>query len=194
MGSVKKFSIAVIFLALFCSCSQSIQIFGLESRLLQKNKGKEQNLTLEISVTKDTLFYNKDTTSSVIAILKYRGSDFYYFATSPRTATMDFGVADPNSFIRSFYYDNEQCIIEIEPIIRNDLLLKYCNYLLRSGKSMVFKFPIDLKRIRCKKEAIFDTEHNKFGEYQVQLFYITEHGDTICSNKVNFWFLDNETN
>lgn len=189
MESVKKYLVAVIVLFLISSCSQTIRIFDLESVYLQKNKGKEQNLVLEITIPNDTIFAEQETQSKVTVVLKYFGDGFYYFNTSPQIWRMDGGIATPNSFLRTFFHNNEECRVREDLLMRNDINPKYCNYLLRSGKSMVFEEPFDLKRLICKGTK-FDTENHNYGEYQVQLSYITIFGDTICSNIVNLWYVE----
>lgn len=189
MESVKKYFVAVVLLFLLSSCSQSILIFDLQSMFLEKNKGKEQDLVLEISIPNDTVFAGKNTRLKLTMSLKYFGHSFYYFETSPHTFRMDDGIARPNSFLRTFFYDKEPCRVRENLVMSNDINPNYCNYLLYPGDSMVFEETFDLKRLICK-ESNFDVDNFNYGEYQVQLFYITSFSDTVMSNIIDLRYIE----
>lgn len=188
MDVYKKIIIAIVSMALFGSCSQSIRYFGLESKYLKNNHGKEKDLILEISISKDTIFANSNKEPVITAVLTYCGDEYYYFKTSPATWRMDSGIASPNSFLRLFFHNNEKCSVKEELIMHNDIMPQYCNFLLYPQKSMTLKRPFNIERI-YNEEKRNEEKNNQYGEYQVQMSYITEFNDTILSNKIKFWYL-----
>ena len=199
MAFLKKYIVAVLVMAVLSSCSKLIRDFGMEHRYRQKNKGKEGYLVLEVSLRDDTIFANGSACLEMTANLKYFGDDYYYFHIPPSVWRMDGGVAMPNAFLRTFYYCNEKCRV-MEDFVMHSEGYKYHNYLLRPGKCMTFIHGLDVNRllppdVKLPLDADYmETARNwrntDYGEYQMELCYITEFQDTIRSNKVTFWYLE----
>lgn len=183
MALYKKFIITIIITVIFSSCSNIIYMFGLESKYSNRNKGKQTDLVLEVSIPNDTLYASGDHYLKVKAILKYTGDNYYYFNLSPLTWKIDWGIADSNSFLRTFYHNNEKCRVSMDLKLANEH--RYSNYLLRPRKCMTFECPLDLTRLIYP-----GTNDIEYGEYQMDMYYITDFQDTIRSNKVTFWYLE----
>ena len=188
MESVKKYIVALLVMVTLNSCSLLIRDFGLESKYLQKNKGKEENLVLKVSIHNDTIFANEDARLEMMATLKYSGDGYYYFNLSPLVWRMDGGVAIPNAFLRTFYHGNEKCEVKEDFIMHNEH--RYSNYLLRPNKCLTFKHSFDVKRVCSSGTNSKNMDGTEYGEYQMDLYYITEFQDTIRSNRVTFWYLE----
>lgn len=68
----------------FCSsCSYLIGLHGLGPVYQKRNKGKEKDLVLEISLRNDTLYANENANLEMTANLKYVGNGYYYFDCTP---------------------------------------------------------------------------------------------------------------
>ena len=198
MAPVKKYIVALLVMAFCSSCSYLIGLQGLGSVYQKKNKGKEKSLVLEVSLRNDTLYANENANLEMTANLKYVGDSYYYFDRIPLIWRMDGGVARPNAFHRTFYYGNEKCQVMEDLIMHNEQCLSH--YLLRSGKYLTFEHSLDMNRLLCPGvkfpldayyiETARNWRNTEFGEYQMELCYITEFQDTIRSNKVTFWYLE----
>lgn len=184
MALFKKFIITIIITVMFGSCSHIISMFDLASVCENKNRGKEGNLVLLVSIPNDTLYASGDHYLKVKAILKYTGDNYYYFKLSPLTWRMDWVTADANSFLRTFYYNNEKCRVSMDLKLYDEQ--RYSNYLLRPQKCLTFECPLDLTRLISPS-----TNSTEYGEYHMDMYYITDFQDTIRSNKVTFWYFEN---
>ena len=188
MESVKKYIVALLVMVTLNSCSMLIRDSGLESSFLQKNKGKERNLALEVSIFNDTIFANDDARLEGMVTLKYLGDGYYYFKLSPLVWRMDGGVAIPNAFLRTFYYGNEKCGVKEDFIMHNEHRIGNC--ILRPKKHMKFEYSFDVKRLYRPEMEWVNNNSMEYGEYQMELYYITEFQDTIRSNRVSFWYFE----
>lgn len=198
MAPFKKYIVAVLVMAFCSSCSYMIGLHGLGPVYQKKNKGKEKSLVLEVSLRDDTLYANGNTNLEMTANLKYVGDGYYYFGLTPHTWRMDGGVASPNAFLRTFYHGNGKCGVMEDFIMPNEHRLS--DYLLRSGKRLTFEHSLDVNRLLCpgvmfpldadSMGTARNWRNTEYGEYQMELCYITEFQDTIRSNKVTFWYLE----
>jgi len=198
MAPFKKYIVSVLVMAFCSSCSYIIGLNGLGPVYQKKNKGKEKSLVLEISLSDDTLYANVNAHLEMTANLKYVGDGYYYFSLTPLTWRMDGGVASPNAFLRTFYYGNGKCGVMEDSIMHNEHRLS--DYLLRSGKHLTFEHSLDVNRLLCPgimlpldadyMETARNWRNTEYGEYQMELYYITELQDTIRSNEVTFWYLE----
>ena len=198
MAPVKKYVVALLVMAFCSSCSYLIGFHGLGPVYQKKNKGKEKDLVLEVSLREDTLFANENANLEMTVNLKYVGNEYYYCDRTPLVWRMDGGVTRPNSFHRTFYYGNEKCRVMEDLIMHNEQSISH--YLLRSGKCLTFEHSLDLNRLLCPGvnlpldadyiETARNWRNTEYGEYQMELYYITEFQDTIRSNKVTFWYLE----
>lgn len=198
MAPIKKYIVALLVMAFCSSCSYLIGLHGLGPVYQKRNKGKEKDLVLEISLRNDTLYANENANLEMTANLKYVGNGYYYFDCTPLTWRMDGGVTCPNSFHRTFYYGNEKCRVMEDLIMHNEHRISH--YLLRSGKCLTLEHSLDMNRLLCPSVKLpFDADYietarnwrnTEYGEYQMELCYITESQDTIRSNIVTFWYLE----
>lgn len=198
LAPVKKYIVAVLVMAFCSSCSYLIGLHGLGPVYQKKNKGKEKDLVLEVSLRNDTLYADGNANLEMTANLKYVGDGYYYFNLTPLTWRMDGGGAMPNAFHRTFYYGNEKCRVMEDCIMRNEHRLSH--YLLRSGKCLTSEHLLDVNRLLCPGvrlpldadyiETARNWRNTEYGEYQMELCYITEFQDTIRSNKVKFWYFE----
>lgn len=195
MASSIKLNIALITLIAFVSCSTFKRDSSPESKYFNNNKEKVSGLILEISFPDDTLYANKSTYSYATAKLTYIGEGSYYFKLGPLTARMDWNFMWPNSVSRTFYHMDEKCKLNkgsmLEMPDQRTFRSKYSRYMLRSGKSIAFCCEFDAKNLRCSGSN-WDEDNNVFGEYEMQLVYITESNDTIYSDKIKFWYLEKD--
>lgn len=105
---------------------------------------------------------------------------------------MDMNFYWPNSINRVFYHMGNTCRIVDEKML--EMPDERCqkdswHYKLRAGKSIDFDCGFDAKQLRYG-DANWYEDNAEFGEYEMQLIYITELNDTICSEKVRFWYLE----
>lgn len=191
MAFYKKHITSIILLICLSSCSTFISEFGLTSKYIEKNKGKENYICVYAVLPKDTLYAIEDSIVTISVYLKNCGNSSYFFDHRPFSGRKDWGIYKPNSIYRAFFHNDEKCkvINGDEYVMHDERDLKFEQHFLHPGQSFYYRFDENIHNINSDKSNRI-TENNEYGEYKFQVIFITELYDTIQSDYTSFWYLE----